>query len=103
MMRRRSFSTFALRGALVAVLASLAACSSASGSLGSACLRSDDCAVGICSALQCRLPPTDPNARASGGANALEATPVDAGMTPDAGAASESDADTPADATPEQG
>ena len=102
MMRRRSIPAVARFASIAAALMMLAACSSSGGALGSSCLRSDDCAVGVCSALQCRLPPTDPNARASGGTNALTAPAVDAGLVPDAGIV-DIDAETPADASPEQG
>ncbi len=74
---------------LATLLGLAAACSSGTGSLGSDCLRNDDCAVGVCFALKCRLPPTDPNARNAGGANAY--VPA----TPDAGAPSAEDASTP--------
>jgi hypothetical protein len=103
MMRRRSIPTLVLFGSIAAGLTMLAACSSSGGALGSSCLRSDDCAVGVCSALQCRLPPTDPNARASGGTNALAAPAIDAGVAQDAGAVDVDAADTAADASPEQG
>lgn len=72
-----------LRIAVFAAAATLlgitAACSSGAGSLGTDCLRDDDCAAGVCFALKCRLAPTDPNARAAGGANAYTPPVVDAG------------------------
>lgn len=85
-----------------ALLATAAACSSASGALGSDCLRDDDCAVGVCFALKCRLPPTNDNARASGGANAYKPPVVDAGApAPEDAATPAIDAAAPAeDAAP---
>ena len=91
MTRPHRFSTaFAL--STFAAFGFLAACTSGAGSLGDACLRNDDCAEGACSALHCRLPPTDPQSRASGGTNAL------AGPTPPAVHDAGSD---PADASSE--
>ena len=95
--------------ALAAGLASTAAgCSSSAGALGAECLRNDDCNVGQCSSLRCRLPPKDVRAQSSGGVSALPAPPVDAG--PEAGNDAASDAEMPANppspvdaAPPEQG
>ncbi len=76
---RLRLTTIAL---LTSFMGALEACSSSTGALGSDCLRDDDCAVGVCFSLKCRLPPTNANARLSGGANAF--TPPTA-PAPDAG------------------
>jgi hypothetical protein len=83
--------------AIAACLGVVAACSNPGAPLGGDCLRSDDCAEGVCVALRCRLAPTDSNARASGGVNAFalpaapDATPS---ATEDAGTPSADDAGT---------
>jgi hypothetical protein len=84
----------ALAATLTACLFASAACSNPGAPLGGDCLRNDDCAEGACVALRCRLQPTDPAARTSGGVNAYTPPASDAG----APAPADAGAPVPADA-----
>ncbi len=93
-------ATFAALALAAGLAAAAAGCSSSAGALGAECLRNDDCNVGQCSSLRCRLPPEDVRAQSSGGVSALPAPPVDAGT--DAGTDAEMPANpaSPGDAAP---
>ncbi len=101
-MNRTARLRTALAASLAACLVAAAACSNPGASLGSECLRNDDCAEGACIALRCRLAPTDPNARTSGGVNAFVPPAPDAGP-PEPADAGDADSGAPGDAaaTPE--
>ncbi len=78
-------------------------CASTGSRIGAECLRNDDCAVGSCVALTCRLPPTDPEAKLAGGENAYvrdTGVPEDAASSPQDAAAPPPDAADPADTAP---